>query len=48
MTGPNPTDRFQDGRRYHAYDGSTYFLPNDEAEISRLGPPFLSSQLRVI
>ena len=29
--------RFQDGRRYHAFDEGAYYLPNDEAEASRLG-----------
>jgi hypothetical protein len=44
MTGPVPTYRFQDGRRYNAYDEETYYLPNDEAETSRLGPSFTPYQ----
>ena len=34
---PDQTHRFQNGRRYHTFDEGTYYLPNDEEEVVRLG-----------
>lgn len=36
-SSPDQTHRFQNGRRYHAFDEGTYYLPNDEEEAMRLG-----------
>lgn len=32
-----PTHRFQDGRKYHAFDDRAYYLPNDHVKVIRLG-----------
>lgn len=31
----------ENGRTYHSYKDGKYLLPNDEAELNRLGKPFL-------
>lgn len=36
-SNPDPTHRFQDDCRYHAFDDGAYCLPNDEVEVIRLG-----------
>ena len=35
--------KFEHGRRYHAYQDGKYALPNDDAEINRLGKARLPS-----
>ena len=37
MSGPNQAYRYKDGRRYHGHEEEAYYLPNDEAEVDRLG-----------
>ena len=33
----NNSYRYENGRRYHAFDEGAYYMPNDESEICRLG-----------
>ena len=37
MTDSNRDYRYKDGRRYHGHEEEAYYLPNDEAEVDRLG-----------
>lgn len=37
--------KYEHGRRYHAYQDGKYVLPNDEAEINRLGMCKSASQI---
>ena len=37
MADPKGAYRFRNGRRYHGHEEEAYYLPNDEAEVDRLG-----------
>lgn len=37
MTDLHRGYRYKDGRRYHGYEEEAYYIPNDEAEVDRLG-----------
>ena len=42
MADPIRAYRFKDGRRYHGHEEEAYYLPNDEAEVDRLGKVIIS------